>query len=74
VPSDADRSLALFPGGSLGEYNLPPDQIIVLARGHGAAVWDTTGRRWDDFTMGWGRGADARGGVRRAGAVLRLRH
>jgi glutamate-1-semialdehyde 2,1-aminomutase len=50
----AARSLAVFPGGSLGEYNLPPELSVVLARGEGAAVWDTDGRRFTDFTMGWG--------------------
>jgi glutamate-1-semialdehyde 2,1-aminomutase len=52
--SASQRSLAVFPGGSLGEYNLPPELAVVLARGEGAAVWDTDGRRFSDFTMGWG--------------------
>lgn len=52
--TSAARSLAVFPGGSLGEYNLPPELSVVLARGEGAAVWDTDGRRFTDFTMGWG--------------------
>ena len=50
----AERSLALFPGGSLGEYDLPPDLAVVLARGEGAQVWDSEGRAFTDFTMGWG--------------------
>jgi len=50
----AERSLALFPGGSLGEYNLPPDLTLVLTRGQDATVWDTDGRAFTDFTMGWG--------------------
>jgi hypothetical protein len=37
-PGFAERSLRVFPGGSLGEYNLPPDMAVVLARGEGAAV------------------------------------
>src|SRR5918994_3518543 len=48
------RSLRVFPGGSLGEYNLPPEMAVVLARGEGAAVWDADGRRFTDMTMGWG--------------------
>jgi glutamate-1-semialdehyde 2,1-aminomutase len=52
--TSAARSRAVFPGGSLGEYNLPPDLGLVLVRGDGAAVWDTDGRRFTDFTMGWG--------------------
>jgi glutamate-1-semialdehyde 2,1-aminomutase len=50
----AQRSLAVFPGGSLGEYNLPPDLAVVLVRGEGATVWDAEGRAFVDFTMGWG--------------------
>jgi glutamate-1-semialdehyde 2,1-aminomutase len=44
----------VFPGASLGEYNLPGDLALVLERGDGAAVWDAAGRRFLDFTMGWG--------------------
>jgi glutamate-1-semialdehyde 2,1-aminomutase len=54
VTSLVDRSLAIFPGGSLGEYNLPADLAVVLARGEGATVWDSEGRAFTDFTMGWG--------------------
>src|SRR5262245_55882268 len=54
MPSPSERSLAVFPGGSLGEYDLPPDLAVVLARGEGPHVWDTAGRRFVDFTMGWG--------------------
>jgi len=32
----AERARALFPGGSLGEYNLPTDLSTVLVRGEGA--------------------------------------
>jgi glutamate-1-semialdehyde 2,1-aminomutase len=44
----------VFPAGSLGEYNLPPELAVVLTRGEGATVWDTEGRAFTDFTMGWG--------------------
>jgi glutamate-1-semialdehyde 2,1-aminomutase len=54
VTSAVRRSLAVFPGGSLGEYDLPPELAVVLARGEGAHVWDTEGRAFTDFTMGWG--------------------
>jgi len=50
----AERARALFPGGSLGEYNLPTDLSTVLVRGEGATVWDADGRAFTDFTMGWG--------------------
>ena len=54
MPTPSERSLALFPAGSLGEYNLPPELVRVLVRGQGTTVWDTEGRRYTDFTMGWG--------------------
>jgi glutamate-1-semialdehyde 2,1-aminomutase len=50
----ARRSAVVFPGASLGEYNLPEDMAVVLAKGEGATVWDVDGRRFLDFTMGWG--------------------
>ncbi|HEX6005711.1 MAG TPA: aminotransferase class III-fold pyridoxal phosphate-dependent enzyme, partial [Burkholderiales bacterium] len=50
----AERAVAVFPGGSLGESSLPPEMVIVLARGKGARVWDASGKAHIDFTMGWG--------------------
>ncbi len=55
----AGRSAGVFPGASLGEYNLPEAMAVVLARGEGAVVWDGAGRRFLDFTIlpaGPGRG------------------
>ncbi|MBX3747789.1 MAG: aminotransferase class III-fold pyridoxal phosphate-dependent enzyme [Verrucomicrobiae bacterium] len=49
-----DRSLALFPAGSNGEYAIPPELVPVLERGHGGRVWDTEGHEWIDLTMAWG--------------------
>jgi glutamate-1-semialdehyde 2,1-aminomutase len=54
MSSPAERAQRVFPAGSLGEYNLPPELAVVLARGEGATVWDTEGRAFTDFTMGWG--------------------
>jgi glutamate-1-semialdehyde 2,1-aminomutase len=54
VSTASDRAWALFPAGSPGEYNLPRELTVVLARGEGATVWDTEGRAFTDFTMGWG--------------------
>jgi glutamate-1-semialdehyde 2,1-aminomutase len=54
VSTASDRAWALFPAGSLGEYNLPRELTVVLARGEGATVWDTEGGAFTDFTMGWG--------------------
>jgi glutamate-1-semialdehyde 2,1-aminomutase len=49
-----ERVLAAFPGGSNGEFNLPEDLSLAIARGDGCTLWDTTGREWLDFSMGWG--------------------
>ena len=48
------RSWNVFPGASLGEYNLPREMAIVLARGSGPRVYDVDGNEYADFTMGWG--------------------
>ncbi len=48
------RSLQVFPAGSNGEFNLPPELSIVISRGRGAELWDSTGKRYIDFSMGWG--------------------
>jgi glutamate-1-semialdehyde 2,1-aminomutase len=52
--SDAERSLAVFPAGSNGEFNLPPELTMVVARGAGCELWDTAGKAYLDFSMGWG--------------------
>lgn len=49
-----ERSLAVFPAGSNGEFNLPEDLAIVVDRGEGCRLWDTDGREFLDFSMGWG--------------------
>ncbi len=48
------RSLTIFPAGSNGEFNLPADLAIVVARGSGCRLWDSEGREFLDFSMGWG--------------------
>ncbi len=50
----AKRSWNVFPGGSLGEYNLPQALSIVLTHGKGSKVYDTQGHEYIDLTMGWG--------------------
>ncbi len=52
--SARERSLAAFPAGSNGEFNLPPELVIVIARGEGCQLWDSEGRRYYDFSVGWG--------------------
>ena len=54
IGAEARRSLAIFPDGSNGEFNLPPELTMVIERGEGCALWDTAGRRYLDFSMGWG--------------------
>ncbi|MBI3709446.1 MAG: aspartate aminotransferase family protein [Proteobacteria bacterium] len=52
--SDPLRAQAVFPAGSNGEFNLPPELAIVIARGEGCRLWDTTGKEFLDLSMGWG--------------------
>lgn len=49
-----ERSLSVFPAGSNGEFDLPPDLALVIARGEGCRLWDAAGREFLDFSMGWG--------------------
>ena len=48
------RSLKVFPAGSNGEFNLPDQMAVVISRGEGSKLWDTEGREYLDFSMGWG--------------------
>lgn len=50
----AERAFTAFPGGSLGLETTSRDQILVLTRGEGDTVWDSEGRAYLDFSMGWG--------------------
>ncbi len=54
LPEDVVRSLRLFPAGSNGEFNLPPALSLVVERGEACRLWDTSGREFLDFSMGWG--------------------
>jgi glutamate-1-semialdehyde 2,1-aminomutase len=54
LSADARRSHAVFPAGSNGEFNIPPELSIVVERGQGALLWDTEGREFIDFSIGWG--------------------
>ncbi len=49
-----ERSLTVFPAGSNGEFNLPPELATVITRGQGCELWDGDGRRFIDFSIGWG--------------------
>ncbi len=50
----ADRSLAAFPAGSNGEFNLPPELATVIRSGQGCRLKTADGREFLDFSMGWG--------------------
>ena len=52
--SESNRCLSVFPGGSNGEFGFPPDLSIAIERGKGTRIWDTAGKRYTDFSMGWG--------------------
>lgn len=55
TPTIGARALAAFPAGiANGEYGLPPEALVAIARGEGARLWDTEGREYVDFSMGWG--------------------
>ena len=54
IPEAVRRSLAVFPGGSNGEFDLPPELSIVIERGEGCELRDSTGAAYLDFSMGWG--------------------
>jgi glutamate-1-semialdehyde 2,1-aminomutase len=49
-----ERSLAVFPAGSNGEFNLPPELSTVVARGEGCRLWTSDGREMLDYSLGWG--------------------
>jgi glutamate-1-semialdehyde 2,1-aminomutase len=53
-PTPRERSLAVFPAGSNGEFNLPADAAMVIDRGLGCELWDAAGKHYYDFSMGWG--------------------
>jgi glutamate-1-semialdehyde 2,1-aminomutase len=50
-----ERALAVFPAGiSNGEFGLPEDRLVVIERGEGCRLWDTGGKEYLDFSIGWG--------------------
>jgi glutamate-1-semialdehyde 2,1-aminomutase len=54
VETFKDRCLTVFPAGSNGEFNLPPELSTVIERGQGCELWDADGRHYYDFSLGWG--------------------
>ncbi len=54
LPEAVRRSLRVFPGGSNGEFNLPPELSIVITEGKGCELRDTSGTTYLDYSIGWG--------------------
>ena len=51
----SERALAIFPAGvSNGEFGLPDEHVVVMSRGGGCRLWDSDGKEYLDFSMGWG--------------------
>jgi glutamate-1-semialdehyde 2,1-aminomutase len=51
----SERALAVFPAGiANGEFGLPGERLVVMSRGEGCRLWDSDGREYLDFSMGWG--------------------
>ena len=50
----AGRAQQVFPAGSNGEFDLPPDLSIVIKGGEGCRLDAADGRSCVDFSMGWG--------------------
>lgn len=50
----AQRALEVFPAGSNGEFNLPPELVRIIVSGSGCRLRDEHDRELLDFSMGWG--------------------
>ncbi|NWG02896.1 MAG: aminotransferase class III-fold pyridoxal phosphate-dependent enzyme, partial [Syntrophaceae bacterium] len=49
-----DLSFLFFPGGSLGEFNLPKEFSTVLSHGKGSKLYDVFGKEFIDYSLSWG--------------------
>jgi glutamate-1-semialdehyde 2,1-aminomutase len=49
-----ERTDAVMPGATLGSFRLPAEVAFVVARGEGATIWSTDGRRYVDYVLGSG--------------------
>ncbi len=55
MSDDIRRALATFPAGiANGEFGLPEQDLVVMARGQGCRLWDSADNEYLDFSMGWG--------------------
>jgi glutamate-1-semialdehyde 2,1-aminomutase len=49
-----DLSFLFFPGGSLGEFNLPKELSTVISHGKGSKIYDVFGKEFIDYSLSWG--------------------
>lgn len=49
-----DLSFLFFPGGSLGEFDLPKEFSTVLSHGKGSKLYDVFGKEFIDYSLSWG--------------------
>ncbi len=49
-----ERAERVFVGGGNGEFRLPPEANLVVTRGEGAMIHDTSGKTYIDFLLGSG--------------------
>jgi len=55
MTNDPNRAQSVFTAGiSNGEYGLAPEDVVVIERGVGPRIWDTSGKEFLDFSMAWG--------------------
>ena len=64
-----ERARAVFPAGSNGEFDLPEALTLVAASGEGCHLTAADGRRFVDFSMGWGSALVGHGRPEIAAAV-----
>jgi glutamate-1-semialdehyde 2,1-aminomutase len=67
----SERALQAFPAGSNGEFDIPDGRNVVIERGKGCEVWDASGRRYLDLSMGWGSALVGHAREEVVGAVAR---
>jgi len=65
----AGRAQQVFPAGSNGEFDLPPELAIVIAGGNGCRLTAADGSSFVDFSMGWGSALVGHGRPEIAAAV-----
>lgn len=48
------RAAKVLPGASLGSFQLPLEQTVVIAEGRGPRLWDMDGNEYIDYVLGSG--------------------